>query len=153
MDELIVVADVSGSMYAAGKPAILGTTMQTISALGKSDDTVKDITVTKMQWDGNCKSFESLAEKCSGTKTLILTDGYSFLDNCRESQPTKKFFETDRENVFVVLCGGDAVDISISVFPMLKQHTIKAENILFALESLLFKSTGTELETEKESWE
>ena len=153
MNELIVVADVSGSMYAAGKPAILSNIIQTISALGKSDDTAKDITVTKMQWDGNRESFELLAEKCSGKKMLILTDGYSFLDNCRESQTIKKFLETNRENVFVILCGGDAVDISISVFPMLKQHTIKVENILFALESLFFKSTGTDLETEKESWE
>jgi len=152
MDELIVVADVSGSMYVTGKTAILGNIMQTISALGKNN-TAKNITVTKMQWNGNRESFESLTEKYSGKKTLILTDGYSFLDNCRESQTIKTFFETKRENVFVVLCGGDAVDISISAFPMLKHHTIKAENILFALESLFFKSTKTDLETEKENWE
>ena len=143
MEELIVVTDVSGSMYVSGKINIIGVVMQTLSVLGKFEN----VSVSKMQWDGSRESFEALAEKCSGKKTLILTDGYAFLDNCRESQTIKKFFGTERENVFVVLCGGDAVDISaLSGFK--RVPVTRSDNILFAFDSL-YKSA----ETEKENWE
>ena len=142
MEELIVVTDVSGSMYVSGKINIIGVVMQTLSVLGKFEN----VSVSKMQWDGSLESFEALAEKCSGKKTLILTDGYAFLDNCRGSQTIKKFFGTDRENVFVVLCGGDAFDISaLSGFK--RVSVTRSDNILFAFDSL-YKSA----ETEKENW-
>ena len=147
MDELILVIDCSGSMCTSGKINIIGSILQTLSALNKFDDTAKNISATRMPWDGNRESFELLSEKCSGKKTLILTDGYAFLDNCRESQIAKKFFETNRENVFVVLCGGDAFDISaLSGFK--RVPVTRSDNILFAFDSL-YKSA----ETEKENWE
>lgn len=147
MEELIVVTDVSGSMYVSGKINIIGVVMQTLSALGKFEN----VSVSKMQWDGSRESFEALAEKYSGKKMLILTDGYAFLDNCRGSQTIKKFFGTERENVFVVLCGGDAVDISaLSGFKGVR--ATRSDNILSAFESLFYKS-AEDSETEKENWE
>ena len=55
MKELYVIVDVSGSMYAVGKPLIVGNILQTLSACEKLADETNRFTVEKMQWDGSAK--------------------------------------------------------------------------------------------------
>ncbi|MBP5452835.1 MAG: hypothetical protein J6Y16_11415 [Treponema sp.] len=133
MKELIVIIDVSGSMYAMGKTSVVGNVLSTLSALEVFGDENSNFFLTKMQWDGTSRVLEALAEKSAGKNTLILTDGYALSDNCKASKIIKKFFEENCDNLFVLLCGGDCMNIS-ALKEFRRVHTLCADNVLYALE-------------------
>ena len=147
MKDLLVVVDLSGSMYVMGKSFIIGNILSTLSLLEKNEE----ISIKKIKWDGSGKSFEEIAEKCSGKNTLLLTDGYSLSDNCRGKRSVKTFFEQNVNNFFIVLCGGDSLDITSSK-EFSRVHSVKADNILQAIESFSWDN-GEKSEEDGEDWE
>ena len=148
MKELYAIVDVSGSMYAMGKPLIVGNILQTLSACEKMADETNRFTVEKIQWDGSANEFESLIEKCNEKKTLLLTDGYSLADSCSKSRVIKDFIEKSKDLLYLVLCGGDAVDVSAyKAFPSL--NVVLAENVLKIMEILMSQQ---DCSTEDEGW-
>ena len=148
MKELYAIVDVSGSMYAMGKPLIVGNILQTLSACEKLTDETDRFTVEKIQWDGSANEFESLIEKCNEKKTLLLTDGYSLADSCSKSRVIKDFIEKSKDLLYLVLCGGDAVDVSAyKAFPSL--NVVLAENVLKTVETLMRQEEGS---AEEEGW-
>ncbi|MBO4699106.1 hypothetical protein J5690_05785 [bacterium] len=150
MQKLFVVADVSGSMCCGGKLFVAKSVLQTLDALKRTAENPEEIAVEKINWDGTESGFEELMPKLSGKCSMILTDGYSILDNCGKSRIAKKFFEENKNSLFVILCGGDAVDISkFKDFSMVR--TVKADNVLFAVETLL--GAGKHQEKEKSAGE
>lgn len=134
MKELIVIIDISGSMYAMGKVSVLGNVLSTLSALEYFNDENEVFSVSKLQWDGTCAALESLTEKCKGKNTLLLTDGYAISDNCKSSRVIKAYFEENREHFFVVLCGGDSMNIS-ALKEFQRIGIVNADNVLYALET------------------
>lgn len=132
--EILVIVDMSGSMSAMGKSGIVGNILCTLSAVERMEE---GICVVKKQWqDGDCRTLERLCEGRDGQHLLLLTDGYALQDNCRESRIIKGIFERNNSTSLVVLCGGDALDISkIGCFS--RFNCYKAENILCALEQLM----------------
>lgn len=139
---LNVIVDISGSMYTAGKPSAVGMVLQTLSA----DET---FSVSKLKWDGSKESFAELCKKVSAQKTLVLTDGYALYDSCR--QGFADFFAANKENLFVVLCGGDC--IAVGKFKEFRNvAAVRAENILFALETLAHQADAQSDEG-GEDWE
>ena len=154
MKELIAIIDVSGSMYAMGKTSVVGNVLSTLSALESFGDEDSKFSLTKMQWDGRGKTLEGLLEKCSGKNTLILTDGYALSDDCKSSKTVKNFFEENRDNLFVVLCGGDSLNISaLKEFHRVK--TLQADNVLYALECFgqIESSSESKDNDGEEGWE
>lgn len=148
MKELYAIVDVSGSMYAMGKPLIVGNILQTLSACEKMADETNRFTVEKIQWNGSANEFESLIEKCNEKKTLLLTDGYSLADSCSKSRVIKDFIEKSKKTLYLVLCGGDAVDVSADkAFSNL--NVVRAENVLKAVETLMRQE---EEFAEEEGW-
>lgn len=153
MKELVVIIDVSGSMYAMGKTFVVGNVLSTLSALENLGAEEK-LSFAKMQWDGTVKALEELSEKCSGKDTLILTDGYSLTDNCKSSKIIKKFFEENCGNLFVVLCGGDCMNISVlKEFHSVK--TLQADNVLYALECFgqIKNPSASKADESEDDWE
>ena len=148
MKELYVIVDVSGSMYAMGKPLIVGNILQTLSACEKLTDETNQFSVEKMQWNGSANEFESLIEKCNEKKTLLLTDGYSLADSCRKSRVIKDFIEQSKKSLYLVLCGGDAVDVS-AYKDFSSLNVVLAENVLKAVETLMRQEEGS---AEEEGW-
>ena len=153
MKELIVIIDVSGSMYAMGKVSVVGNVLSTLSALENLGDETEKISLTKMQWDGTCEEFEKVTEKCSGNNILLLTDGYALSDNCITSRVAKSFLEENRVNFFVILCGGDAMNIC-AVKQFRNVRAVNADNVLYAVESLFSADSSAENKTEEfgDSW-
>ena len=150
MKELIVIIDVSGSMYAMGKTCVVGNVLSTLSALENLGDESERLSITKMQWDGTCAAFEKLIEKCSGKNVLLLTDGYALTDNCKTSRTIKTFLEQNCMNFFVILCGGDALNISAAK-EFRRVRNVSADNILFVLESFSW-SNGNKASDNEEDW-
>ena len=148
MKELYVIVDVSGSMYAMGKPLIVGNILQTLSACEKFADETKRFTVEKMQWDGSANEFESFIEKCNGKKTMLLTDGYSLADSCSKSRVIKDFIEQSKKSLYLVLCGGDAVDVS-AYEDFSSLNVVLAEDVLKIVEILMSQEDGS---AEDEGW-
>ena len=148
MKELCVIVDVSGSMYVVGKPLIIGGILQTLSALEKMVDETKTFSVAKMQWDGSEAGFEALIKKCDKKKSLLLTDGYSLSDSCRKSRNIKNFLEDAKDSLYVVLCGGDALDVS-AFKEFSRVNVVHAEDVLKAVEILFAKQ---EFSAEEEEW-
>ena len=148
MKELYVIVDISGSMYAMGKPLIVGNILQTLSACEKFADETNRFTVEKMQWDGSANEFESFIEKCNGKKTMLLTDGYSLADSCSKSRVIKDFIEKSKDSLYLVLCGGDAVDVSAyKNFSSL--NVVLAEDVLKTVEILMNQE---DCSAEEEGW-
>ena len=101
-----------------------------------------------MQWNGSANEFESLIEKCNEKKTLLLTDGYSLADSCSKSRVIKDFIEKSKKSLYLVLCGGDAVDVSTyKAFSSL--NVVLAENVLKIVETLMRQEEGS---AEEEGW-
>lgn len=148
MKELYVIVDVSGSMYAMGKPLIVGNILQTLSACEKMADETDRITVEKIQWDGSANEFESLIEKCNEKKTLLLTDAYSLADSCSKSRVIKDFIEKSKDSLYLVLCGGDALDVSAYKF-FSSLNVVLAEDVLKTMEILMSQQ---DCSTEEEGW-
>lgn len=153
MKELIVIIDISGSMYAMGKTSVVGNVLSTLSALEILGDEDSKLSITKMQWDGTSTAFESLSEKCKGKNTMLLTDGYALTDNCKSSRIVKSFLEENRENFIVVLCGGDSINIS-ALKEFRRVRTVEADNVLYALECFPDSEQSSENQEEAEDdWE
>ena len=148
MKELYVIVDVSGSMYAMGKPLIVGNILQTLSACEKLADETNQFSVEKIQWDGSADEFESLIEKCNEKKTLLLTDGYSLADSCSKSRVIKDFIEKSKDSLYLVLCGGDAVDVS-AYEDFSSLNVVLAEDVLKIVEILMSQEDGS---AEDEGW-
>ena len=148
MKELYVIVDISGSMYAMGKPLIVGNILQTLSACEKFADETNRFTVEKMQWDGSANEFESFIEKCNGKKTMLLTDGYSLADSCSKSRVIKDFIEQSKKSLYLVLCGGDAVDVS-AYEDFSSLNVVLAEDVLKIVEILMSQEDGS---AEDEGW-
>lgn len=148
MKELYVIVDISGSMYAMGKPLIVGNILQTLSACEKFADETNRFTVEKMQWDGSANEFESFIEKCNGKKTMLLTDGYSLADSCSKSRVIKDFIEKSKDSLYLVLCGGDAVDVS-AYKDFSSLNVVLAEDVLKTVEILMNQE---ECSAEEEGW-
>lgn len=148
MKELYVIVDVSGSMYAMGKPLIVGNILQTLSACEKLADETNQFSVEKIQWDGSADEFESLIEKCNEKKTLLLTDGYSLADSCCKSRVIKDFIEQSKKSLYLVLCGGDAVDVS-AYEDFSSLNVVLAEDVLKIVEILMSQEDGS---AEDEGW-
>ena len=148
MEELYVIVDVSGSMYAMGKPLIVGNILQTLSACEKLADETNQFSVEKIQWDGSADEFESLIEKCNEKKTLLLTDGYSLADSCCKSRVIKDFIEQSKKSLYLVLCGGDAVDVS-AYEDFSSLNVVLAEDVLKIVEILMSQEDGS---AEDEGW-
>ena len=148
MKELCVIVDVSGSMYVMGKPLIIGGILQTLSACEKMADETNRFTVKKIQWDGSANEFESLIEKCNEKKTLLLTDAYSLADSCSKSRVIKDFIEQSKKSLYLVLCGGDAVDVS-AYEDFSSLNVVLAEDVLKTMEILMSQQ---DCSTEEEGW-
>jgi len=148
MKELIVIIDVSGSMYAMGKTFVVGNVLSTLSAFENFGDEEK-LSVTKMQWDGTCAGLEKLIEKCSEKNVLLLTDGYALLDSCKLSKTIKSFLDKNQENFFVVRCGGDSANISATK-EFRRVRSVTADNVLYAVEC--FSDSGV-AQAQEEDWE
>ena len=152
MEELNVIIDVSGSMYSMGKTSVVGNVLSTLSALEVFDDECSKFSVTKMQWDGTCKTLESLFEKCRNSNSLFLTDGYALTDNCKSSKVIKAFLEEEKEQFFVVLCGGDSINIS-ALKDFKRGQTVYADNVLYAVGCFLnSKELGAKQNKTEEDW-
>ena len=148
MKVLYVIVDISGSMYAMGKPLIVGNILQTLSACEKFADETNRFTVEKMQWDGSANEFESFIEKCNGKKTMLLTDGYSLADSCSKSRVIKDFIEKSKDSLYLVLCGGDAVDVS-AYKDFSSLNVVLAEDVLKTVEILMNQE---DCSAEEEGW-
>ena len=135
MPNLFVVTDVSGSMYAGGKLFVVQTVLQTLD-VAKTIVESEEITIEKRNWDGTEKGFEELMPELSGSCSMILTDGYAILDSCGKSRTAKKFFDENSDSLFVILCGGDSINIS-KLKDFSKVCTVTADNVLLAFETLL----------------
>lgn len=152
MEELNVIIDVSGSMYSMGKTSVVGNVLSTLSALEVFDDEGSKFSVTKMQWDGTSKTLESLFEKCRNSNSLLLTDGYALTDNCKSSKVIKAFLEEEKEQFFVVLCGGDSINIS-ALKDFKRVQTVYADNVLYAVDCFLnSKELGAEQNKTEDDW-
>ncbi len=143
MKEICVVVDVSGSMCTMGKPSVLGNVMQTLSTLQNFYDESQRIIFSKMQWDGGRETLEALVEKFDGKNVLLLTDGYALSDFCRTSSSVKKFIAANKKSLFVVLCGGDALDVSVFKKDFGELRVVNARDILYAVE-LLPSNSGSQ---------
>lgn len=136
MKEICAVVDVSGSMCTMGKPSVLGNVMQTLSTLQNIKDESQRIVLSKMQWDGSKESLESLVQQWEEKNVLLLTDGYALSDSCRTSSSFKKYIALNTNRFFVVLCGGDALDVSLFKKDFKEMHVVNARDILYAVELL-----------------
>ena len=134
MKELCVIVDVSGSMCTMGKPSVLNNVMQTLSTLQNFYDDSQQIIFSQMQWDGSKESLEHLVEEMEEKNILLLTDGYALSDSCRSSSSVKKFIATNRNSFFVVLCGGDALDVSVFKRDFESLQVVKSCDILYVIE-------------------
>lgn len=153
MKELIVIIDVSGSMYAMGKTSVVGDVLSTLFTLEILRDEDSKLSVVKMQWDGTSTAFEPLSEKCKGKNTLLLTDGYALADNCKSSRIIKSFLEENGENFFVVLCGGDSINIS-ALKEFRRVRTVYADNVLYAIDCFPdSEQSGENQEDTEDDWE
>ena len=158
MKEICVIVDVSGSMCTMGKPSVLGNLMQTLSTLQNFYDEFQRISFSKMQWDGGKESLESLVEKLDGKNVLLLTDGYALSDSCRTSRCIKKFIAANVNNFFVVLCGGDALDVSVLKRNFGNLRAVNARDILFAVENFPDDSSSqsdshsNDADSDKDGW-
>lgn len=155
MKELCVVVDISGSMYTLGKPMIVGSILQTLSFFENDNYDNKKFSLKKMKWDGNNQSLGTILENCSENLILILTDGYSLVDNCLNNRRIKEFIEEKKDVCFVVLCGGDSLNIS-SYKEFVRVNTVTADNILYAIDVLLNRNDCAipiDEKQEGEDWE
>ena len=149
MDLLNAIIDISGSMYAAGKASVVGTLLSTLDFLPQ--DCGGNAELKKYSWDGSAFSLKELLEKTVGNPTLVITDGYSLSDNCT-ARESRQMLLAEKERLFVVLCGSDAIDIS-ALKEFRGVRTVNAENIMFAVESLFWKSADSAQETSEDSGE
>ena len=140
MKDLQVIIDLSGSMCEMGKPSVVANVLSTVSGDGP---------LSKMQWDGSDKTLEPLLEKCSGKNTLLLTDGYALSDNCSTNRNIRNALES--ENLFVVLCGADALNVS-ALRDFSRVKTITADNVLFALERFQNTPDNQKAEETGDEW-
>ncbi|MBQ5382999.1 MAG: VWA domain-containing protein [Treponema sp.] len=153
MKELVVIIDVSGSMYAMGKISVVGNALSTLSALENLGDDDSKVSVEKMQWDGTCSGLEKLLEKNTGRNILLLTDGYALTDDCKSSKTIKKILEENADNFFVVLCGGDSINVSAAK-EFRRVRTVDAGNIVYAVECFSDSERSDENQEKKEDdWE
>lgn|GEM_PF-6511571 len=149
MTTLNAIIDISGSMYAAGKPGVVGSLLSTLASL--PSDCGGSSELKKYSWDGKSSSLKELLEKTSENPTLVITDGYSISDNCT-AREIRQMLLAEKERFFVVLCGSDAIDIS-ALKEFRGVRTVNAENIMFAVESLFWKSADSAQETAEDSGE
>lgn len=135
MVDIYVVVDLSGSMNTMGKSVVVASVLQTLSSLDDLHFHPDGIQLHKKGWDGSLEGFRPIARWCAGKPTVLLTDGYALYDNCR-NRDCKTFFRDNRENLFVVLCGSDALDVSkFNDFKGIQ--TVRSENILCVVERIL----------------
>lgn len=121
MSKLNVIVDVSGSMFAMGKVTILASSLRTLEQCG--------ITLEKIQWDGETDSLSDVLGRTSGSKTIMLTDGYSILDG--DNKVLKDYVKENTDLFWIVRCGMDA---ALNEFKGLK--TCDASNILMVVETM-----------------
>ena len=92
--------------------------------------------------------------KCCGKsthikkKTLLLTDAYSLADSCCKSRVIKDFIENSKDSLYLVLCGGDAMDVSAYKF-FSSLNVVLAEDVLKTMEILMSQQ---DCSTEEEGW-
>ena len=149
MEGLRVIVDISGSMSALGKHAVIGNALTTLSLLPPE---FGDVQPAKHSWDGQVESLLALLQQDAGMPTLVLTDGFAFAEAERpQKKELEKAFLSCKETLFVVLCGTDAVSASA-----LKKcgvvQSVAAENILYAVETLSERCPKTAPENSEEEW-
>ena len=149
MSMLNVIIDISGSMYTAGKPSVVGFLLSTLGILPQ--DCGGNAELKKYSWDGSSSLLKVLLEKTAENPTLVITDGYSISDNCT-AREVMQMLLAEKERLFVVLCGSDAIDIS-ALKEFRGVRTVNAENIMFAVENLFWKSADSVQETVEDSGE
>lgn len=101
---LTIILDESKSMESNGKPYIVELLAQTIKSM--------EITAKVEKWSG--KMIDIVPFTKSDGATLVITDGYPFLDDASIVEKTgdlKGFFK--RSNVCALFCGFDALDVKI----------------------------------------
>ena len=110
MKELNLIVDRSGSMEMNGKDSICLSVIQSLRILSKIDSEYNGLIVNKMKF-GNLKDdFEKIRGVIDGKSTMILTDGYFFIDNYKGE--LRDFLKQNVKNLFFILCGSDAIDLS-----------------------------------------
>ncbi len=149
MEGLRVIVDISGSMSALGKLAVVGNALTTLSLLPPEFGNVQ---LAKHCWDGQVESLLALLQQDAGTPTLVLTDGFAFAEAERsQKKELEKAFLSWKESLFIVLCGADAVGV-----PALQKsgdvQSVTAENILYAAEVLSERRQKTAPENNEEEW-
>lgn len=150
MEGLRVIVDISGSMSALGKFAVVSNALTTLSRLPPEFGNVQ---LAKHSWNGQVESLLTLLQQDAGMPTLVLTDGFALVE--AESSQKKKLneaFSSLKETLFVVLCGTDAVSASV-----LQRYgavqSVAAENILYAVEVLSECCSKTVPENNEEDWQ
>lgn len=150
MVDLYVVIDLSGSMNTMGKSVVAASVLQALSSLNDLHFHHDSIRLHKKGWDGGIEGFRPIAQWCARKPTVLLTDGHALYDNCR-NRDCKAFFRDNSKNLFVVLCGADAFDVSKSnEFKELKGQVVWSDNILYAMEQIL-QLSQQEIQTESDS--
>ena len=133
MKKLNVIVDVSGSMYEMGKPSVVGCLLATLSSL--PPEFLEKCEISKLGWDGTEERLSELLQEAAESPMLLLTDGYALCDNCLKLREVREKLFSKKDSVFLVLCGGDAIDVS-SLKDFRGIQTVRADNLLFAVESL-----------------
>ena len=77
-----------------------------------------------------------------------MTDGYSLADSCCKSRVIKDFIEQSKKSLYLVLCGGDAVDVS-AYEDFSSLNVVLAEDVLKIVEILMSQEDGS---AEDEGW-
>lgn len=150
MEGLRVIVDISGSMSALGKLAVVGNALTTLSMLPPE---FGDVQLAKHSWDGQVESLLALLQQDVGMSTLVLTDGFAFAEAERpQKKELEKAFLSWKESLFIVLCGMDAVGVS-ALQRCGDVQSVAAENILYAVETLSERCPKSAPEKNEEEWQ
>lgn len=151
MEGLRVIVDISGSMSALGKPAVVGNALTTLSLLPPEFGNVQ---LAKHSWNGQMESLLTLLQQDAGMPTFVLTDGFAFAEaGSSQERKLNEAFSSLKETLFVVLCGTDALSASVLQKRYGVVQSVAAENILYAVEVLSERCPETAPENNEEDWQ
>ena len=150
MEGLRVIVDISGSMSALGKPAVVGNALTTLLLLPPEFGSMQ---LAKHSWNGQVETLFTLLQQDAGVPTLVLTDGFAIAEaDSSQKKKLNEAFSSWKETLFLVLCGTDAVSASVLQGYGVAQ-SVAAENILYAVEVLSERCPETAPENNEEDWQ
>lgn len=134
MKELNLIVDRSGSMETNGKDSICLSVIQSLRVIKDIESKFKELVINKFKFGNVRDDFEDLKSKIFLKPTIILTDGYFFLDNYKGE--FRDFLKQNEKNLFFILCGSDAIDLSTYKRDFPSVNCYRPEDINYVLDML-----------------